>query len=179
MTMKAYRWILKRLVNRRKPRTAITGMVVMCDVNVCEDGYDRNFDPEWDTNQRRFAQCSVWCETHDIAQSAHVGVVSRPTSASFQQTMPIMRRKLWRMHEMDEWEPKRIHHDHYTGEPLDEHFLPTGRDDELHAMWDYDVRTEIPITGGSVRKTHHGFPTVHTQEGKVGWREWPLMSGQS
>ena len=47
------------------------------------------------------------------------------------------------MHEMDEWEPKRIHCDFYTKEPLDKN--QQGRDHTLRAMQDRGVKMQISI----------------------------------
>ena len=47
--------------------------------------------------------------------------------------------------EHEQWEPEKIHYDHYSGEPLDEVLYQKGRDDELRAMQGYGVYVEIPI----------------------------------
>ena len=40
----------------KKPRVAATGALTVCDLTVCEDGYDQSFDPAWDPISRRSAQ---------------------------------------------------------------------------------------------------------------------------
>ena len=74
------------------------------------------------------------------------------------------------MHEHEQWEPKKIHYDYYSGEPLDEDLYQKGRDDELRAMQDYGVYIEIPIKEAVGGKHIRGFPTAHMKEGRVRWR---------
>ena len=32
----------------KKPRVAASGALTVCELAVCEDGYDQSFDPAWD-----------------------------------------------------------------------------------------------------------------------------------
>ena len=36
----------------------------MCELTVCEDGYDQSFDPAWDPIPRRSARCDANCHDH-------------------------------------------------------------------------------------------------------------------
>ena len=62
------------------------------------------------------------------------------------------------------------HYDDYTGEPLDEDLYQRGRDDELRAMQEYGVYTEIPIREAVGGKHIRGFPISHMKGDKVRWR---------
>ncbi|CAK0888712.1 unnamed protein product [Prorocentrum cordatum] len=74
------------------------------------------------------------------------------------------------LHEKDQWSPKTIHYDYYTGEPLDEDLYQKGRDDELQAMKDYGVYVEVATSTATDGKHIGGFPIAHMKEGKVRWR---------
>ena len=43
----------------KKPRAAAIGALTVCELAVCEDGYDQNFDPAWDPIPRRSARCDA------------------------------------------------------------------------------------------------------------------------
>ena len=74
------------------------------------------------------------------------------------------------LHEHDQWSPKTIHYDYYTGEPLDEDLYQKGRDDELQAMKDYGVYVEVATSTATDGKHIGGFPIAHQKEGRVRWR---------
>eukprot|EP00959_Pyramimonas_sp_CCMP1952_P059912 1251466-Pyramimonas_sp.AAC.1 len=55
-----------------------------------------------------------------------------------------------------------VHYDYYSGEPLDEELYQEGRRDELEAMREYGVYTEIPISQCQPGGKHvRGFPIAH------------------
>ena len=48
----------------KKPRFAAIGALTVCELAVCEDGYDQSFDPAWDLVPRRSARCDAKCHDH-------------------------------------------------------------------------------------------------------------------
>ena len=48
----------------KKPRVAAIGALTVCELAVCEDGYDQSFDPAWDPIPRRSARCDAKCHEH-------------------------------------------------------------------------------------------------------------------
>ena len=48
----------------KKPRVAAIGALTVCELAVCEDGYDQSFDPAWDLVPRRSARCGAKCHEH-------------------------------------------------------------------------------------------------------------------
>ena len=74
------------------------------------------------------------------------------------------------LHEHEQWEPEKIHHDYFSGEPLDEDLYQKGRDDELRAMQDCGVYIETPIREAVGGKHIRGFPIAHMKGDRVRWR---------
>ena len=74
------------------------------------------------------------------------------------------------LHEHEQWEPEKIHHDLHSGEPLDEDLYQKGRDGELRAMQDWGVYVEIPIREAVGGKHIRGFPIAHMKGDRVRWR---------
>ena len=110
----------------------------MCELTVCEDGYDQTFDAAWELVPPRCARCSGMLENTRVSLSvarAHEGQHRQAFTEHGDHEWEIMAVS-GEMHEMDEWEPKLIHCKYYTGEPLGENFHQRGRDDELPAMQD-------------------------------------------
>ena len=50
----------------KKPRVAAIGALTVCELAVCEDGYDQSFDPAWDPIPRRSARCDAKCHEHGL-----------------------------------------------------------------------------------------------------------------
>ena len=48
----------------KKPRVAAIGALTVCELAVCEDGYDQSFDAAWNLIPRRSARCDAKCHEH-------------------------------------------------------------------------------------------------------------------
>ena len=48
----------------KKLRVAAIGALTVCELAVCEDGYDQSFDPAWNPMPRRSARCDAKCHEH-------------------------------------------------------------------------------------------------------------------
>ena len=48
----------------KKPRVAAIGALTVCELSVCEVGYDQSFDPAWDLIPKRSARCDAKCHDH-------------------------------------------------------------------------------------------------------------------
>ncbi|CAK0875513.1 unnamed protein product, partial [Prorocentrum cordatum] len=170
----------------KKPRVASIGHLSVCELAVCEEGYDESFDPMWDPHPKRSARCSERCEKHSSrcqlrechqAECAcrrclmsHIGTIRSHFGDPEDQQVEQMVEVSAELHEKDQWSPKTIHYDYYTGEPLDEDLYQKGRDDELQAMKDYGVYVEVATSTATDGKHIGGFPIAHMKEGKVRWR---------
>ena len=137
----------------KKPRVAAIGALTVCELTVCEDGYDQSFDQAWDPMPKRSARCDAKCHEHGHGCQlreghfkncacrrclmSHIGHLTAESADQEAEIMDVSGEL--------QWEPKKIHHDYYSGEPLDEDLYQKGRDDELRAMQDYGVYVEIPI----------------------------------
>ena len=132
----------------KKPRVAMIGNLAVCELAVCEEGFDEAYDPEWDPHPKLEQRCSGRCSTHASrcqlrmnhknecacrrCLMAHIGSVVVDAE---EQVMEVSAE----LHEADQWKEKTIHYDYYTGEPLDEDLYQKGRDDELKAMDEHGV----------------------------------------
>ena len=141
----------------KKPHVAAIGALTVCELAVCEDGYDQSFDPAWDLIPRRSARCDakrhdhgprcqVWeghfksCACRRCLMS-HIFHLTADSADQEEEFMDVS----GELHEHEQWEPEKIHHDLHSGEPLDEDLYQMGRDGELRAMQDWGVYVEIPI----------------------------------
>ena len=88
---------------------------------------------------------------------SHIGHLSVDSADQEEEIMDVS----GELHEHEQWEPQMLHYDYYTGEPLDEDLYQRGRDDELRAMLEYGVYTEIPISEAVGGKHIRGFPIYH------------------
>ena len=166
----------------KKPRVAAIGALTVCELAVCEDGYDQSFDPAWDPIPRRAARCDAKCHEHGHrcqlreghfkncgcrrCLMSHIGHLSAESADQEEEIMDVS----GELHEHEQWEPEKIHYDYYSGEPLDENLYQKGRDDELRAMQDYGVYVEIPIREAVGGKHIRGFPIAHMKGDRVRWR---------
>ena len=48
----------------KKPRVAAIGAFTVCELAVCEEGYDQSFDAAWDPIPKRSARCDAKCHDH-------------------------------------------------------------------------------------------------------------------
>ena len=164
----------------KKPRVAAIGALTVCELAVCEDGYDQSFDPAWDPISKRSARCDSKgydhghrCQLQEGLMScacrrclmSHIGHLTADSADQKEEIMDVS----GEFHEHEQWEPQKIHYDYYSGEPLDEDLYQKGGDDELRAMQDYGVYVEIPIreaVGGKHIRTefrednHQGTPPL-------------------
>ncbi|CAK0866686.1 unnamed protein product [Prorocentrum cordatum] len=101
---------------------------------------------------------------------SHIGTIRSHFGDPEEQQVEQMVEVSAELHEKDQWSPKTIHYDYYTGEPLDEDLYQKGRDDELQAMKDYGVYVEVATSTATDGKHIGGFPIAHMKEGKVRWR---------
>ena len=112
---------------------------------------------QWNASHRpsikNMTQCqdlSVEHTSSAVSKRARACIVSWPTSASYSANSTDHEQGIVKvsdkMHEMGEWEPKRIHYDCHSAELLDDDLYSQGRDDEVRAMEDYGVPKEIDIT---------------------------------
>ena len=165
----------------KKPRVAATGALTVCELAVCEDGYDQSFYRAWDLIPRRSARCDEKCHDHGHrcqlregrfkscacrrCLMTYIGYLTADSADQEEKILDVG----GELHEHEQWEPEKIHYDYYSGEPLDEDLYQKGRDDELRAMQDYGVYFEIPIREDVGGKHIRGFPTAHMKGDRVRW----------
>ena len=173
-------------VEVKKPRVASIGILSVCELAVCEEGYDETFDPSWDPHPNRSSRCSERCAKHSSrcqlrechrgecacrrCLMSHIGTIRSHFGEPEEEQVEQMVEVSAELHEYDQWSPKTIHYDYYTGEPLDEDLYQQGRDDELQAMKDYGVYVEVATSTATDGKHIGGFPIAHQKEGRVRWR---------
>ena len=166
----------------KKPRVAAIGALTVCELAVCEDGYDRSFDPAWDPIPERSARFDAKCHEHGHrcqlreghfkscacrrCLMSHTGHLSADSADQEEEMMDVS----GELHEHEQWEPKKIHYHYFSGEPQDEDLYQKGRDNELRAMQDYGVYIEISIKEAVGGKHIRGFPIAHMKEDEVRWR---------
>ena len=159
----------------KKPRVAAIGAPTVC-------GYDQSFDQVWDPIPKRSARCDAKCHDHGHrcqlrecpfkscacrrCLMSHIGHLTADSADQEEEIMDVS----GELHEHEQWEPKKIHYDYYSGEPLDEDLYQKGRDEELRAMQDYGVYIEIPIKEAVGGKHIRGFTIAQMKEGRVRWR---------
>ena len=162
----------------KKPRVAAIGAFTVCELAVCEDGYDQSYDPVSDPIPKRSARCDAKCQDHGHRcqlreghfQScacrrclmSHIGHLSVDSADQEEEIMDVS----GELHEHEQWEPQKTHYDNKTGEPLDEDLYQRGREDELRAMQEYGVYPEIPISEAVGGKHIRGFPIYHLKGGQ-------------
>ena len=123
-----------------------SGALTVCELAVCEDGYDQSFDPAWDPIPKRSVRCDAKCHDHGHrcqlreghfkscacrrCLMSHIGHLTADAADQEEEIMDVS----GELHEHEQWEPEKIHYDYCSGEPLDEDLYQKGRDDELRAM---------------------------------------------
>lgn len=166
----------------KKTRVASIGLMRVCELAICEGGFDEAYDPAWDPipcrSERCFGRChghGRWCQlraTHRTEVCCRrCLMVNSPNiySVTLEDVEDIVEGDA-DMEEHQQWQIPAIHSDYFTGEPLDEQKYQVGKEYELVAIFEYGVYFEflnVEVTGG---KHIRGFPLYHMKDGGVRWR---------
>ncbi|CAK0862523.1 unnamed protein product, partial [Prorocentrum cordatum] len=169
------------LLGVRPEVTVIAGLSV-CELAVCEADDSEEYDPVWDPIPMPESRCDGRCPSHGgrcALRADHRGgcacrlcLIHAARAVEAPSAVVAGLYSMWADGLDDEVEtPQMVHYDYCSGEPLDEELYQEGRRDELEAMREYGVYSEIPISQCQPGGKHvRGFPIAHMKGDRVRWR---------